>query len=284
MTAADPTRPVPAGESTSMARWRRYVAVGDSFTEGLWDPTPGDEDRCRGWADRLAEILDERRGGDFEYANLAVRGRLLRPILTEQVPAALRSEPDLVSVIGGGNDVLRPGSDVDLLADRLESTVARIRETGADVLISTGMDAAESPVIKLTRSKTAIFNSHIWSIARRHDAYVLDLWGMRFLKDWRMWSEDRIHLTPEGHRRMAQGALEALGLVPTTPSGTRRSRRRTPRPGPTGSGRTRSGSASTRTRGSSGGSASSRRATRASRSSRSPAQCAARKTSAVRRS
>ncbi|PFG37360.1 lysophospholipase L1-like esterase [Flavimobilis soli] len=217
MTAADPTRPVPAGESTSMARWRRYVAVGDSFTEGLWDPTPGDEDRCRGWADRLAEILDERRGGDFEYANLAVRGRLLRPILTEQVPAALRSEPDLVSVIGGGNDVLRPGSDVDLLADRLESTVARIRETGADVLISTGMDAAESPVIKLTRSKTAIFNSHIWSIARRHDAYVLDLWGMRFLKDWRMWSEDRIHLTPEGHRRMAQGALEALGLVPDDP-------------------------------------------------------------------
>ena len=217
MTTADSALPVPAPESAPTPRWRRYVAVGDSFTEGLWDPTPGDEDRCRGWADRLAEILDARRGGDLEYANLAVRGRLLRPILTEQVPAALRSEPDLVSVIGGGNDVLRPGSDVDLLADRLESTVARIRETGADVLISTGVDTAESPVIKLTRSKTAIFNSHIWSIARRHDAYVLDLWGMRFLKDWRMWSEDRIHLTPEGHRRMAQGALEALGLVPDDP-------------------------------------------------------------------
>jgi len=217
VTAAESPRPVPVSERGSAPRWRRYVAVGDSFTEGLWDPTPGDEDRCRGWADRLAEILDARRGGDLEYANLAVRGRLLRPILTEQVPAALRSEPDLVSLIGGGNDVLRPGSDVDLLAERLESTVARIRETGADVLLSTGVDTVESPVIKLTRSKTAIFNSHVWSIARRHDAYVLDLWGMRFLKDWRMWSEDRIHLTPEGHRRMAQGALEALGLVPDDP-------------------------------------------------------------------
>ena len=152
MTTADSALPVPAPESAPTPRWRRYVAVGDSFTEGLWDPTPGDEDRCRGWADRLAEILDARRGGDLEYANLAVRGRLLRPILTEQVPAALRSEPDLVSVIGGGNDVLRPGSDVDLLADRLESTVARIRETGADVLIATGVDTAESPVFKLTRS------------------------------------------------------------------------------------------------------------------------------------
>lgn len=207
--------PVPA---TDAPRWRRYIAVGDSFTEGLWDPSPHDDDRCRGWADRLAEILDARCGGQLEYANLAIRGRLLRPILTEQVPVALRAAPDLVSVIGGGNDMLRPGVDVDVLAARLGSTVARIRETGADVLLATGMDTAESPLIRMTRPRTAMFNSHVWSIARRHGAYVLDLWGMRFLKDWRMWSEDRIHLTPEGHRRMAQGALAALGLEPEDPA------------------------------------------------------------------
>jgi len=62
-----------------------------------------------------------------------------------------------------------------------------------------------------------VLNSHIWSIARRHDAHVLDLWGMRSLRDWRMWAPDRIHLTTEGHRRVAQGALVALGLEPDDP-------------------------------------------------------------------
>jgi len=46
---------------------------------------------------------------------------------------------------------------------------------------------------------------------------VLDLWGMRSLRDWRMWAPDRIHLTTEGHRRVAQGALVALGLEPDDP-------------------------------------------------------------------
>lgn len=197
--------------------WRRFVALGDSFTEGLWDPDPAGEDRCRGWADRLAESLDARAGGELRYANLAIRGRLLRPIIVDQVPRALALEPDLVSLIGGGNDLLRPGTDPDELARNLEDAVARIRATGADVLLGTGMDPADTPLIKVTRARVATLNSHVWSIARRHGAHVLDLWGMRFLRDWRMWTEDRIHLTPEAHRRTAQAALVALGQRPDDP-------------------------------------------------------------------
>ena len=207
--------------------WRRYVATGDSFTEGLWDvPDAAPPSRtthtdpalaCRGWADLLAGHLADRSGPDgvgLSYANLAVRGRLLAPIVREQVPAALALEPDLVSVIGGGNDLLRPGADPDQLAGMLEAAVVAIRRTGADVLIATGMDAVESPVIRRTRSRTGVLNSHVWTIARRHGAHVLDVWGMRSLRDWRMWAPDRIHLTTEGHRRVAQGALVALGLEP----------------------------------------------------------------------
>lgn len=198
--------------------WSRYVAIGDSFTEGLWDVHPDDEDHCRGWADLLAKNLSQRRiaaGQEpLSYANLAIRGRLMRPIITEQLPAALEMKPDLVSLIGGGNDILRPAADVDLIARNLEAAVVRIRRTGADVLLSTGIDAAESPLVGMTRGRVGIFNSHVWSIARRHDAYVLDQWGMKALKDWRMWAPDRIHLTTDGHRRVAQGALVALGQAP----------------------------------------------------------------------
>src|SRR5699024_1455532 len=212
-------------------RWARYVAVGDSMTEGLWDPystsggtaaggvqavapeavdspaEPG-EAPLRGWADRLALALSERRiadgGAPLEYANLAVRGRLLGPILDAQLPAALKAGADLVSVVGGGNDLLRPNADPDRLAARLERGVRAARETGADVLLATGTDTRRAPLLAAIRPKVAVYNAHIWSIARRNGAYVLDVWGLRALRDWRMWAEDRIHLSSEGHHRVAQ--------------------------------------------------------------------------------
>jgi lysophospholipase L1-like esterase len=187
--------------------WTRYVALGDSFTEGMADLRP--DGRYRGWADRLAVRLQRPT---CEYANLAVRGRLLAQIAAEQVPAALALAPDLVSLVGGGNDVLRPGSDPDALADRLESAVARVRASGADVLMATGVDPVASPLIGLTRGKVAVFNNHIWSIARRQNAFVLDLWGMRSLQDRRMWAADRIHLTAEGHDRVSRSAALVLGV------------------------------------------------------------------------
>lgn len=199
-------------------RWSRYVAVGDSFTEGLWDGVESEDGPVRGWADVLAGLLSDRRrtagAAPLRYANLAVRGRLLRPIVTDQVPRALEMRPDLVSLVGGGNDVLRPAVDVDRLARDLDEAVARIRATGADVLLGTGFDSAGSPLVQATRSRVGVFNAHVWSIARRRGAHVLDLWGMRHLHDWRMWAPDRIHLTTEGHARVAQGALVALGLTP----------------------------------------------------------------------
>ena len=209
---------VPHPPAPATTRWSRYVALGDSFTEGLWDPDPQDPTALRGWADGLAAHLAARRVADgaepLEYANLAIRGRLLRPILRDQVPAALDLRADLVSLIGGGNDMLRPAADPDVMAASLENAVVRLRAAGSDVLLGTGVDAKDSPIVRRTRGRVAVYNTHIWSIARRHGAYVLDLWGMRSLRDWRMWTEDRIHLTPDGHARVAQAALVALGLPP----------------------------------------------------------------------
>ncbi|WP_152186116.1 SGNH/GDSL hydrolase family protein [Segeticoccus rhizosphaerae] len=194
--------------------WHRYVAIGDSFTEGMSDPHPDRPDTYVGWADRLASHLSARavgEGGDFGYANLAIRGRLLADIAGPQVEAALALEPDLVSIVGGGNDILRPRADIDALAGELERAVARLRASGADVLMATPADPSEAPLLRHTRGRVAIYTAHLWSIARRHGAHVLDQWSMIPLKDWRMWADDRIHMTPEGHRRVALRALAALG-------------------------------------------------------------------------
>ena len=193
--------------------WRRYIALGDSFTEGLSDPDPDRPGQFRGWADRLAGHLAAAAPlADVEYANLAIRGRLLPQVLTEQVPVALDAEPDLVGLVAGGNDLLRPGSDPDELAAQLEGAVVRFREAGADVLLATGVDPRQTPILRRTRGKVAVFNAHVWSVAARTGAVVLDQWGAGWIQDWRMWDSDRIHLTDEGHRRTALAAAAALGL------------------------------------------------------------------------
>lgn len=185
---------------------RRYVAVGDSFTEGLDDPDPASPGRHLGWADRLAALLDDdarAAGGRLEYANLAVRGRRMPQVLAEQLPRALELAPDLLSLSAGGNDILRPGADVDALAASLDGAVATARAAGAQVLLVTGFDPGGLPVVRWTRGRVAAFNLHVWAVAQRHDALVLDLWAMRALYDARLWVADRIHLAPEGHRRVA---------------------------------------------------------------------------------
>jgi lysophospholipase L1-like esterase len=206
-----PERPFRGPEPRTFTR---YVAIGDSFTEGMADADPGRTNGYVGWADRLAGHLAGICGQDtptFGYANLAVRGRLLADIAGPQVEHALALAPDLVSIVGGGNDILRPRADIDALGARLEDAVAKLRSSGADVLLATPSDPREAPLLKASRGRAATYTAHIWSIARRHDAYVIDLWGMDALRDWRMWAPDRIHLTSEGHRRVTMNALAALG-------------------------------------------------------------------------
>jgi lysophospholipase L1-like esterase len=195
--------------------WRRFVALGDSLTEGLQDFD--DSGNPIGWADRLAQLLADHSGSDIGYANLAIRGRLLAPILAEQVEPALALAPDLVSIWGGGNDMLRPEADPDAMAAAVEEAVIKFRTAGADVLIGLGVDSRDSPIIRLTRNRTAIYNILLVGVAARHGAHIIDAWNLRSLRDWRMWHEDRIHLNTYGHQRVAQAAFAALGLEPDDP-------------------------------------------------------------------
>lgn len=192
-----------------MQRWTSLVAIGDSFTEGLSDE--GADGSYIGWADRLAETLATRESG-FRYANLAVRGRLLREIIEEQVPAVLRVKPDLVTLCAGGNDLIVPGSDVDSLADEFEQAVVDLRAAGCEVIVFTGPDPRKQPVVRRVRGKVAIYNAHLRAIADRHGARLVDLWAMRVLVDLRAWSDDRLHFSAEGHRRIALRAAEVLGV------------------------------------------------------------------------
>ncbi len=196
--------------------YRRYVALGDSFTEGVGDDDAARPNGLRGWADRVAEQLaaHARRAGGPEpaYANLAVRGRLLPQILDEQIEPALELRPDLVTIYAGGNDMMRPSLDLDALVARYESALLRLADSGARVLVFTAYDAGWAPVFRRLRGRTAIYNELLRPAAYRAGADLVDYWNMRGFDDTRMWGTDRLHMSPLGHTLMAAEVLDVLGV------------------------------------------------------------------------
>ena len=206
-----PARPAPARPRV----WERFVALGDSFTEGMVDEDPEREGEYVGWADRVAAALaarNEGEGAPFGYANLAIRGRLIDAVLQEQLDAALALRPDLVSLSAGGNDVLRRRVSLDAVMDKLEDAVGRIRETGADVLLFTAPNVAWASLVNRVQPRMVEYTAELWGVGQRTGAFVVDIYTMRSLHDPRMWGEDRIHFSSEGHARVAAQVLWTLGL------------------------------------------------------------------------
>jgi lysophospholipase L1-like esterase len=191
-----------------------FLALGDSFTEGLNDVRP--DGSMDGWADRFAGLLAEANPG-LRYANLAVRGKVLDQMVDEQLPTAVSARPDLVAFSAGGNDLLRAGADPDDVAARYGDAVATLRGTGARVLVFTGFDVGTTPVLRLVRGRIAIYNEHLRAIAQQQGCDLVDLWALTPLRDRRAFSDDRLHLSPAGHDRVARLVARTVGVAAADP-------------------------------------------------------------------
>lgn len=189
----------------------RYVALGDSTTEGLEDPYE-DGSGYRGWADRLAAALAAESPG-LGYANLAIRGRKLPQIRAEQLEPALALEPDLASVLGGVNDILRRNVDLDAIAADMDAIVGALRVQGATVIMLTYPDptAVISVAAGRIRARVNAFNDQLRAIAARNGAVLVDL-DRDGAGHPSLWCDDRLHANAMGHERIAVAAAVALGI------------------------------------------------------------------------
>lgn len=200
----------------------RFVAIGDSFTEGVGDELP--DGRVRGWADLVAAGLSTalaERGEDLQYANLAVRGRLLHPIVTDQLGAALALEPapDLLTFNGGGNDMLRPGVRLDRLLELTDLAIRRCVDAGVRPVVLSGADpTAQLPLGGLVRRRGTYLTAGVADLCARHQVTMVNVFGDEELRDPRYWTIDRLHLNSLGHERVAGLVLDALGYTQTLSS------------------------------------------------------------------
>jgi lysophospholipase L1-like esterase len=192
--------------------WRSFVAIGDSFTEGLDDPDP-DTGIFRGWADLVAIRL-AAESQDFRYANLAIRGRLFHNVIDEQVPPALRMTPDVVSFAAGGNDALRRGFQADVLLPRFHETIRLLRAAGSEVIVFRFADVTRRlPGQRLILPRMTLMNDAVRETQQRFGAHVVDLWGDDEFLNPALWGQDRLHMNAIGHRRVAAHVLTALGIA-----------------------------------------------------------------------
>ncbi|GGK83074.1 SGNH/GDSL hydrolase family protein [Streptomyces flaveus] len=189
------------------ATYTSLVAVGDSFTEGMSDRLP--DGSYRGWADLLAGRMAARTPG-FRYANLAVRGKLIGQIVADQVSVAAAMQPDLITLVGGLNDTLRPKCDMGRVRGLLEEAVERLAPSCKQLVLMRS-PGRQGPVLERFRPRMEELFACVDDLAARHGALVVDLYGAPSLADPRMWDVDRLHLTAEGHRRVAEAVWQTLG-------------------------------------------------------------------------
>ncbi len=194
----------------------RYVAIGDSFTEGVGDERPNGTPR--GWADIVALTLARVQDSPIEYANLAVRGRLLAPIVGDQLDAALALAPTMLSLNGGGNDMLRPGMDATRLIAMTDVAARRVVDAGVHLVLIAGPDpGAGLPFGNAISRRGAVLTEAVHTIGERHGATIVDVYRDLEIRRPGYWSPDRLHLNAAGHHRVASLIMSALGHPDSVP-------------------------------------------------------------------
>ena len=191
----------------------RFIALGDSMTEGMTDEII--DGNFRGWADRVADVL-ATESENFTYANLAIRGKLLKQVVDEQVPEALKyieGKTTLLSFHAGANDVLRPNYKPEVSFPEYERGIKALTDAGATVIVFTVVDKVDGKgkTADLWHQRFSAFNENVRSIAKKYPVILFEAKNAEFLNDRRFLAFDRLHMNAEGHHRLAQAVLAGLG-------------------------------------------------------------------------
>ena len=195
-------------------KYNRFIAIGDSFTEGICDEKRYGQ--YRGWADRVADVMAKDQPG-FQYANLAIRGKLLKQVFDEQIePAALQviDKTTLISFHAGANDVIRPKYNPNITLPMYAKAARKVAASGATVLLFTVLEDSgkEGRLAERWKERFKDFNEHVRDIAEEVGAILCDANEEPAFRDPRFLAFDRLHLNPMGHDRVAQAVLEKIEL------------------------------------------------------------------------
>lgn len=195
-----------------MHPWHHYVALGDSFTEGVGDPVEGFA--RLGVVDHLAAAL-RRSNPDLRFTNLAQRGLGVSEIRQQQLEPALRLKPDLVSVVAGANDIMTGQFDVTRWEEEFRTLYEALTRASAAVISANVPEFAilrtlKEPLQARLKANIARGNAVIERLAAQYGVILVDAWAISTQSDREYWSADGVHLNARGYFKFAQETLKTL--------------------------------------------------------------------------
>lgn len=183
--------------------WKHYVAIGDSFTEGIGDEVDGVP--LKSWVEHFAELHEPA----LKYTNLAKRGLITKEIREKQLEEALALQPDLVSLIAGANDILKGRWSLDEYKSEMKQIVETLSKSGVAIIIGNLPDFTAR--LPLPQEKKQIIieqllqaNEVILSLSSEYNLDHIDFWNHPMSSDNTIWSKDLIHPNAIGYRKIAE--------------------------------------------------------------------------------
>lgn len=196
-----------------------YVAIGASDTFGVG----ADDPQTQSWPADLATHM----GPGVRLINLGIPSELLHDALTVEVPVALDSHPNVITVWLAVNDIIDNvplasyTHDLDTLLTRLQTGAPQ-----AKIAIANVPDLAFLPYFSnqdptVLTAKVTAFNTAISAISARHHVILVDIY--QHLKELSTHPEyvsgDGLHPSTLGYERIAelfyQALQSAINRVPT---------------------------------------------------------------------
>lgn len=215
---APPLGPDELTDRLRRAPWRRFVAIGDSLTEGLGDPVEGYP--TTPWADGIADAFKQVHP-DFAYLNLGKRYLAAREVRETQLQPAIDFGPDLASVLAGGNDLGDP-FDPENIEREMDTMISALIGTGATVVTLSMPDVVRSgrypeKMADILGPRLAAHREITARVAERHDTVFIDYFHHPACEDPSIISADLVHPNMHGHAIINDLVLQALAsLVPAS--------------------------------------------------------------------
>ena len=211
--AQDPYVLSPAEQSELLADhpWSRFAVLGDSIALGMGDPTEGYLTAT--WGQRVAAALARGRDNVI-YANLARHRSEAAEIRDVQLGPALEFRPDVVAVVGGGNDVLAEAFDIARVKAALDDIVVTLIDAGATVvtyeLLDLGRAFPDAAFEELSRRLLTLYAA-MREIAEERTTVHVDLYREPWAQERDCFSADLKHPTMRAQARCASATVRALG-------------------------------------------------------------------------
>lgn len=185
-----------------------YVAIGASDAVGI-GAFPSSDGYVPVFSRRLAAAV-----GNVQLVNLGENGALVDDMLADQLPAALASGPDYVTVWTGSNDLI-DGADATSFGQKLDQLLGELRaSTDAVVLVGNLVAMTETPRFRddpdpdVTVERVAAFNVEIERAVEANACVLVPLYDLE-VRDDLFWI-DGFHPNNEGHERLADAYWAAL--------------------------------------------------------------------------